>query len=91
MNDKISKERLKWITETDPLNFMGTKVFIQCAEERYALARELIALGTAAEGLEKALAAIVCGECPVVTHHRPDCEWCAAIKALDAYRKVVGK
>lgn len=29
-----------------------------------------------------ALKSIVSGECPIVTHHRPDCRWCAALKAI---------
>lgn len=36
----------------------------------------------AAPELLAALKGIVRGPCPIVTHHRPDCEWCAAMRVI---------
>lgn len=36
----------------------------------------------AAPKLLSALKGIVRTGCPIVTHHRPDCEWCAALLAI---------
>jgi hypothetical protein len=50
---------------------------------------------TAALELLEALKGIVRGPCPIVTHDRPDCEWCAGLRAIakatgGAVNEVVG-
>lgn len=44
--------------------------------------REDLPVITAAPKLLAALKAVVPGECPIVTHHRRDCVWCAALKVI---------
>lgn len=68
---------------------MGADDFPCCEEDIDSECKANADLIKTAPDLYAALEAIVQKECPIVTHHRPDCEWCAGLRALAKARGEV--